>query len=237
MSTVSSYIFVHDTKIISESKKAGTFNNLQDPTWVLLGNKDFGQIPEGEKIIICKDLPENIENHSKLCSFTGWYALWKNGLIKTDYVNLFEYDIQLHADFNTVHGGYIENKYDFIGYVPLSMKIPDYLHPQLLCSIFDSIKHHHKVDLYNKLREFIRKERNCIWSSTSNCTFSLPVFDQYMKWFEPIVSDISANPMCGHSFERSISFFLFLYDKNIMLCEGLLRHLMKNSHKSRKNKT
>jgi hypothetical protein len=48
--------------------------------------------------IICRNLKHNIEDYPNLTSFTGWYAIWKNNLISSNYINLFEYDVNISDD-------------------------------------------------------------------------------------------------------------------------------------------
>jgi hypothetical protein len=47
------------------------------------------------KVIIARDLPDNIEHLPNLVAWTGWYAIARNGLITADIVNLLEYDVNL----------------------------------------------------------------------------------------------------------------------------------------------
>ncbi|MEY4572245.1 MAG: hypothetical protein RLZ10_1471, partial [Bacteroidota bacterium] len=93
---IQSFIFCHDQNLILEFISNGKFNNLPNLKFVFLGTElPVDQIENLENVIICRNLPINIEIYPKFTSFTGWYALWKNNLIDADYVNLFEYDVDV----------------------------------------------------------------------------------------------------------------------------------------------
>jgi hypothetical protein len=68
--------------------------------YVMIVGDDIPDIFYGydNKIIITKDLKNNIENENKLLTFTAWYAIIKNNLF-TDFshICLLEYDISLCA--------------------------------------------------------------------------------------------------------------------------------------------
>ena len=60
-------------------------------------SKEYLQYP---KLIIARDLKNNIENEQKLLSFTAWYAIIKNNLFSEyDYLCILEYDVLLHELF------------------------------------------------------------------------------------------------------------------------------------------
>jgi hypothetical protein len=75
-----------------------------------------------------------------------------------------------------------------------------------------------------------------LWSSTSNTTFEKQVFEEYMTWFEPLIDYMKDDTYCGHSFERSISFFYLLKNKKIALTRGLIQHHQLNSHNTQPHK-
>jgi hypothetical protein len=92
------FIFVHDQYIILDYLAAGKFNELPDVKYVFLGMRpsdQIGHLVDMGKVIIARDLPDNIEHYPNLVAWTGWYAIARNGLITADIVNLFEYDVNL----------------------------------------------------------------------------------------------------------------------------------------------
>jgi hypothetical protein len=92
------FIFVHDQYIVLDYLAAGKFNELPDVKYVFLGQRpsdQIGHLVDMDKVIIARDLPDNIEHLPNLVAWTGWYAIARNGLITADIVNLFEYDVNL----------------------------------------------------------------------------------------------------------------------------------------------
>jgi hypothetical protein len=92
------FIFVHDQYIVLDYLAAGKFNDLPNVKYVFLGQRpsdQIGHLVDMGKVIIARDLPDNIEHLPNLVAWTGWYAIARNGLITADIVNLFEYDVNL----------------------------------------------------------------------------------------------------------------------------------------------
>jgi hypothetical protein len=92
------FIFVHDQYIVLDYLAAGKFNELPNVKYVFLGQRpsdQIGHLVDMGKVIIARDLPDNIEHLPNLVAWTGWYAIARNGLITAEVVNLFEYDINL----------------------------------------------------------------------------------------------------------------------------------------------
>jgi len=59
-----------------------------------------GSVQPGPRIIICRDLENNIEGEPKLLTFTAWYAIIKNNLYKEySYICIFEHDVTTTAEF------------------------------------------------------------------------------------------------------------------------------------------
>ena len=198
-------------------------------SYVFLGIGDTDKIKGRSDIVIARDLPDNIEQYPKFCAFTGWYALWKNNLIQTDYFNLLEYDIEIKGDFNGISTDCINKKYEFIGYVPLSMYHAFINLPEYLANIIPSIKKHYNIEINQIVRSACKKDKRIEWSSTSNSTWSVALFNEYMIWFDKLIDDLKDNSMSGHAHERSISFFHLIHDSKVFLIKGLIKHFMLNS--------
>lgn len=230
MNKVSTYIFVHDQNLILSSDHDGKFMDLPNVQYVFLGNKEVDKIINRKDVIIARNLKYNIEQHPKFCSFTGWYALWKNNLIESEYVHLFEYDITINKGFDEQIQQFINQEYQFIGYVPLPISHAFINHPEYTAILISSIKKHYDISI-NKVVHSIKKiNRRVRWSSTSNSTFSVTTFNEYMNWFDKIVNDLKYDKLSGHAHERSITMFYLLFNKRMIFIEGMLRHHMLNSH-------
>ena len=122
---------------------------------------------------------------------------------------------------------------EMIGYVPFPVSHYQFIqNPEWNHAIIPSIKKHYKQDIVNHYLTVLKQNPNALWSSTSNTTFRTDVFNEYMKWFQPIVEDIKETKTCGHAHERSISFFSSLKNKKMLLTNNILKHLQLDSHKT-----
>jgi hypothetical protein len=97
--TASTFIFVHDQQIVLDYLAAGKFSDLPDVKYCFLGMRPTDRIEHLPNVIIARNLPDNIEHFPKLVAWTGWYALVRNDLITTHYVNLFEYDVNVVGEW------------------------------------------------------------------------------------------------------------------------------------------
>lgn len=227
------FIFVHDQDYIIDFEEKNKFKNLEKYTYVFLGHGSIDKLQNINNIIISRDLPENIEDFPMLTAFTGWYSLWKNGFIKTKYVNLFEYDILLDPNFQQYLDRFYYENADMVGFVPLYMKNFHFIRNEKWVEhIIPSIKKHYNVDVVDLYEKVLQQNPNAIWSTTSNVSMKKDVFDSYMKWFLPILTDIKETNTSGHAFERSITFFSTIKRKRVLIAPNILKHIQMDSHKT-----
>lgn len=223
------FIFVHDQKIVNDFIKSNKFNQISNLKYVFLGDGDTSEIEKNSSVIISKNLPLNIENFPKLTSFTGWYSMWKNKLYNSDYINLFEYDINLSHNFLD------EQKktfgvYDIIGYIPFNVHNAAFIeHRPWSNYLAEEIKRNYNVDIFNFISN-LPKDKEC--SMTSNHTLSKNIFEQYMMWMEPMIDKIKLSELSGHQVERSISLFYLINNITYKVIPNVLNHFQFNSHQT-----
>ena len=233
MSAIDTYIFVHDQNIILDYLNVGKFNDFDNLKYVFVGNRPTDKVSKLDNVIIANKLPVNIENIPKLTSFTGWYALCKNNLIKSDYVNLFEYDINYSDSFVEKNKSLIKNKPDAIGYFNLSAKHPLFIQEKMYSDVLvEDIKNKTGVDIFELTNHYLKRNPNLLWQNTSNSSWEVSVLKEYVEWAEQFIDVLSKFEYAGHAIERSISFFYYIKKLNVSLTNGLLEHLQLNSHKT-----
>jgi len=226
-----SFIFCHDQDIILDYESHNKFGSLKNYRYVFLGNREIDKIENNDKVIIARNLKHNIEEFPNINSYTGWYALWKNDLIKTPYVNLFEYDIIINDKLEQVISKFIYDNHKMIGYIPISCRNSNFIDDKRWVNdIFVAIKDVYKIDLEKTIRMYITNNPNMSWSSTSNATFEISFFKQYMSWFEPLAEKLKPSITAGHGHERSTTFFCLLNKYNPIILQGLMVHYQMNSH-------
>lgn len=157
MKEIQSYIFVHNQNIILDFEREAKFKNLNKYKYVFLGNNEIDKILNLNNVIICKNLKFNLESFPQLTSFSGWYALWKNRLIDNEYINLFEYDVNVSNDIEEKIKKEIKNDCKIIGFIPHNIFSIDYLGKKIYCEeILNSIRKNYNIDC----EEFIKKFSN-----------------------------------------------------------------------------
>lgn len=224
---IKSFIFVHDQKIILDYIRQKKFSELENLNFVFLGYGDVQHIQNLPNIIICRNLPINIENYPKLTSFTGWYAIWKNNLyLDSDYINLFEYDINLSTQFNQKLN---ENlNHDLIGYIGMNIhRVEIFKTPKFCDLLIESTNKTYGIDVLNYINKL---HPNKEVSMTSNHTMKNDLFKNYMKWVEPLIDQIKSSNFSGHQIERSVPLFNILHNCNFTIIENILEHLQLDSH-------
>lgn len=231
MKKIETFIFVHDQKIILDFILMDRFSDFEDFKYVFLGNNDCDLVKDLPNVIIARNIEHNIEEYPKLTSYTGWYALYKNNLINSEYVNFFEYDVNYIDGFSEINKEMLNLNCDFIGYFPMRLTDPVYLNmSQYTDSLIDSIKIKTGVNIHELINKKINENPNAIWSSSSNSTWKVTALNEYINWFSTFIDDIKTNQFSGHMHERSISFYYYLFNKKVKVVNGLMTHFQLNSH-------
>ena len=227
------FIFVHDQNLILDFETKSKFSNLYKYTYVFLGNRPTDKLGDVKNVLIARDYDLNLEEYPLFTSYTGWYFLWKNNLIKTKYITLLEYDVILDKNFDQIHTKFLQENVEMVGYVPFPMNHYQFvMNPEWNEHILPIIQNKNKVDLVKVFNKIVQSNPNAVWSSTSNTTFRTDIFNEYMKWFEPIGDQLKETKTCGHAHERSITYFAHIMNKKMMITNKILQHLQLDSHKT-----
>ena len=231
--TLKTFIFVHDQDLIELFEENGKFKGFNNYTYVFLGNRPIDKVENLPNVIISRNYDGHLEDYPKLTSFSGWYTLWKHKLIDTEYVNMFEYDVNYVPDFLPQISKMMYDKQDMIGYIPFPAPHQMFIqHPPFIETLFKAIRKTYRIDIQKIMMNAIQSGNMGYWSSTSNTTFKKTVFDQYMNWISPMIDDIKADPYSGHLHERSITIFASMKNKKLILTNGFLKHYQMDSHKT-----
>jgi hypothetical protein len=224
------FIFVHDENIIIDYINAEKFTSLTNVKYVFVGNKESEKIKNLENVIICNELEHNLEDYPKMTSFTGWYALWKNNLIKSDRINLFEYDVNLVDSIKSNIEFNFDLGYKIIGYIPLSVFDHNFIsQKEWISHLQSSIQKYYNINLVDFVNTLPQDK---IITVTSNHSFTINFFNEYMEWIEPMIDDIKSSNFSGHEVERSISIFYLLKNINYVFLPNLLHHFQFDSHET-----
>ena len=229
--TVDTFIFVHDQEIILDFVSKNKFNDFKNFKWVFLGDKPYDKIQKLDNLIIVRNLEHNIEQYPKLTSFTGWYALHKNNLITSDYVNFFEYDINYVPEFVDINKEMIKKNFDFIGYFPMTISDIVYIkQEQYSIELINSVREKTGFDITKMINNLQNNNPRAMWSSSSNSTWKVSELKNYIEWFEEHLDNIVKSSFSGHIHERSLSFYYFMKNLKVFLSQNLMIHVQLNSH-------
>lgn len=229
--TIQTFIFVHDENIILDFIKYHKFSNLSNLKFVFLGNNQISKIENLENVIIARNFQDNIEEFPKLTSYTGWYLIWKNNLVNSDYVNLFEYDVNIINNLEDVIFDRIKkNNTEIFGYIPHNVHDVSYIkHFPWSAYLIKSLLEKYNVNILDYISKF-PYDKKC--SMTSNHTMSKKSFEEYMEWVNPLIDYIKQSSLSGHEVERSISVFYLLNNKSHEILSNTLNHFQFDSHKT-----
>ena len=204
------YIFIHDQAILQmmENNRL-VLQHFPDYKWVFLGYGPVDQIKEHyDNLIVARDYTDNIEQYPRAVAYTGWYVLFRNNLISSPYINLFEYDIRVveRRAISKAH-------YDIAGFKQLPIE-----------KLFiETISRSGVFDTTVRLSD--------TWMPTTNLSFRTEIFNRYMEWFhEGCFNRFRDNPRVGHILERFPSYYAMLNTLETLYIPDLIEHFQLSSH-------
>ena len=183
---------------------------------ILVG--DHKEVPSGMhgKTIVAKLLKNNIENKKTLLTYTAWYALVFNDLIKDDFVGIFEYDCRISNElFKLSHTLKDNCIYGF-----RKRELPDMLFLDFIPE-FVGLVASYVMDKV-KGRDF--------WCPTSNVIMSRIFCVSFVMWYKKFMNKIINIPNHPHIHERAINLYAFWKDYNVVFIPQTVRHYQKCSH-------
>jgi len=213
------FIVCHDQDIIIDSLQKNKFSALPNYKFMFVGNKPTNLIEDVENVIICNRLEHNIENYPKLCSFTAWYAVSKNGLSKKKHCCLLEYDVELSQDFHEKNLKAISNA-DVCSYFVELIDDPMFSKSTPWLDIF--------FKKYNINTSKIYEEK--FWYCTTNFILRNDILEKFNNWFYGISSMFKDCDLGSYMHERMINVYCILNEIKIEYIKNTLKHLQICSH-------
>ena len=231
------FITCHNQDIIKEHIESGKFNSLGDVVYMFVGMGEVDKIKDLQNVVIVRELPHNIEQYPNFTAFTAWYAIWKNDLCKSKYINLLEYDVNINEHFAPSLLDIIKNNEPkIISYSFLDLPNYHYItNLDLVSSIFKGLLLVYNIDMAKYIKDVIDEANGMVelwWPTTNNVCFSIPFFDKYMNWIDPLIPYMMEDKYAGHAQERALSFIHLLEKIPIYYYKGNIEHLHSNSHRT-----
>ena len=221
------FVICHDALLVSRASKS--LSGLgADTTWVMVGDKDFGDLVNDPDVIVARFLPDNIEHRKELCSFTAWYALVKNGFIEDDvFYGLFEYDIKVCSNFvervlptlskNRVIGFERSQVYSFL-----------FANRQVV-NFVSGFMDLYGIDVFDVVGKELDLGR-ILWCPSTNVVISGFNLKCFVNWIMPFFDTVGYDKSNAFIPERALRIWMALYNINPILVKGVLKHFMSVSH-------
>lgn len=220
---VTTYIFCHDQDFVIKSIQNKRYSTVGDHFYVFMGAGDVSKISTEKNVIISRNLEKNIEEHKNCLQFCGWKALYDNKLIATDYVRLLDYDVDiigLKDDMKTEIKSYMGFKFDF--YFTFGFGESNKFNKEIYETFGSSID--------EMIKTYKTKHNQTNWSSVGGLLMTKNIFENFMKWFEPIYELKKTEHYFSHHFERYFTIFLLLNDVEYEVVHNEAVHRQLKSH-------
>lgn len=221
MSKLEIYIVYHDQESFELFQKNNEHIDTSRFKFILVG--DYNQVGgyNHDNHIISSFLPDNIERFESLLTYTAWYSLCKNDLIKTDYVGIFEYDCIFKNDIFNIEKFLKEDS--FIGFDPKMTSSRLYLDliPEF-CSLISE----------NELS--IAKQKG-IWNATTNVVLPTNFLKNFVDWYKQFIPEILQYLKHSHFHERAVNIYAANSNVNYSFF-SYTEHKRLNSHNNKLQK-
>jgi len=168
------------------------------------------------RIIIVRDLKDNIEYERKLLTFTAWYAIIKNNLFSENkYLCILEWDIDNvpeyinHNESIDILSFYTDNKNKFLDKISTDV-----------------------LTKFLKVKNFEYTSYNSTWFATTNHSLKREILEKFINWYYPdcikIIKEEDEKYFSWYH-ERCFWCFIILNKYKTLLQTGLV-HRWNKSH-------
>lgn len=226
------YITIHDQDLLLTLLKNNVFKQLEkvDYRFIFVGPRPVDKIESLDNVIVARNLPINIEECTKFCDFTAWYAIVKNNLVNKGHAVLIQYDSLLDPNFVSIISTAIsKNPNAVFGFIPFGMNYKDLTNSKYSKCIVESLSHIYNIDCSKLIRTSIC-EGDIFWPACTSVIFPKEILLGYISWLEPLLSDLRADPYAAHSLERAIKYFCLFSKTTVLYIPNALKHLYLISH-------
>jgi hypothetical protein len=215
--TLSIYIIYHDKTsfdLFQENNKHIDTSNFK---FILVGDWDgIGAIANDEHIVACR-YPNNIEKNKSLLTFTAWWLLAKNELVKTSHIGIFEYDVIFKQDIFELEE-YLD-KDTFIGFVPREVK-DDAMYLDFIPKFCQLLE----------VEDVQKAKSKPLWSASTNCIIPEWFLFAFSSWYIGLVPKILDMPGHAHYHERALNILAANFDMEYVFKAEYVEHKGLMSH-------
>ena len=215
MSKTSIYIVCHDEA--SYNHFCSNNPDIKDKVIFLFVGKPH--IIRGEGLYL-DSFTNNIEKHKTLLTFTAWYALVKNNLVKSKFVGIFEYDTILKPEILSLSDGQLKDDHSVIGFAPRPTNEKIYLDAvNGLVEVLPSI---YIVNAY---------AGSAVWSASTNMIMPKWFLTDFVNWYDGYWRETLKYPNHPHFHERAVNVYAATIGMQYKFFPEWVRHEEKRSHR------
>jgi hypothetical protein len=168
------------------------------------------------RVVICRNLYNNIEYEKKLLTFTAWYAIVNNNLYSDyDFICIFEYDVVIEYDALYMIKHECTTDTDVISFSAVNGAFDYDVNTDIIYDIFNK-----KYDI------------DIRWYPTTNHCMRRDLLVDFVEFYSDKYEYIKRNDYKHLSWyhERVFSAYLSMRKKRVKIMPGV-QHIMNNSHK------
>jgi hypothetical protein len=230
VSSLETFVCIHDQQLLLSCEKQGIFANIPKLRYVFVGKNGVSKLSHlGDKVIVARNLPDNIEQYPLLVSYTAWYALVRNKLLTTPNVAVLEYDVTLSSSFDFAVDDVLSRRGPcLLGFRAYALKSPIYFNATPMLE--PALKKAYDVDIHKLIDDYVRETGKNAWCSSSNVAADTETFGKFVEWFWPIAQLVKDTPLGAHVCERCIKVFAILNKLPTFLLKDVLQHTQQKSH-------
>ena len=203
-------------------------NSIKNNHYIMfVGNQHISdELVSNPRIIVARNLPDNIEHEQDLLTFTAWYAIIKNFLfLNYEYITILEYD------------AHIENNFE----QELIQKCQMRTHDVISFVYFEGA---FNIDTNLNIMQFFLKKKGASyknidkWFATTNHCIKMHILRDFVYWYYPDCLEIKKLDPVKISWYHERLFTSYLDVKSISSGHlNLLSHQFCDSHGYMHNKT
>lgn len=237
MTKIPIFISVHDQDLILKLEKNNIFRNVSDYQYLFLGVKPVDKLDSlRNKVIVARELQDNIEHDKCLFDYTGWYALVKNNLINNEHLIVVHYDCLLYKNFEKeIKKAFKKNPNYFINFQPHLLTCDYFIPDKYAKTAIQAMKDVFGIDIRAKIDEAI-KNGDKYWPGGGSFACSKKWLEDYVNWIEKIHSILITDPMAAHNIERTMKFYNLIFGIKEKYLPNVMKHVFNAAHDQKYDK-
>ena len=229
---IDNFISIHDQDLILKLEQNKIFRHLKNYRYLFLGKRPIDKLGDlMDKIIVVRDLPNNIEDKKCLYDYTGHWALAHNPeLVKSEFINIVHYDCLIFENFMPeLIKVFKSDKNSFISYQPHPLTCCYFINDHFSKATIQACKEVYGLDLYKKTYELITANDK-FWQAGGSYACSYENLKKYIDFVEPLLPYITQDPMAAHNIERTVKFFCVTNKLTEVFLPDVMEHIYNSSH-------